>query len=854
MLEYLLNHAKENVWCTPFQDYQVILDLHRLTINGGVYGNTDVAWDDIVLPTEKDRYAIYQIGQNRPFRIGFPDTQWRWTSLAYWGDRYNAIIDFYHLNGQHIPTFQAYVMRTEDLNFLVAVKLDAAHYDLDHERLFLRVYRNSFWNSSRSDHYTSRVEYAGGRVTSQSHRAELAADIKLLRQEPGVVNVFLNGNWVDEIPADRVRVGDNIEFVHDAAVARIVDFRLSTLLDYYSELDKTRKYLLHPPKELDPTIRYRDDVDVYLYKKDAKGRLIGRYFIRNAEMSLRMITHNDYGIPVSMIRNYLNNPDDKWATLDDDIYIRLHIRDSGWKRPLVNEHHRIKELYKLDDKSILRAMLGLDATLDEWNVVNLEQSSYTAIMRDWFAKFTYEDVVDAYGYNAIAKLVADSPRQVIDNGTFRYVEMGQGQLRSTVFELNENGRLLGYYLHEGDERYYVRNDSCTLVEVVVGHGAQDMGMVTGNDDYQLTTDYQYRFYCCTKKNGVPSLEYRLAVFGTDYQIDDNMKLTWIYNKNGMHGLIVPNSSFLLYETTYQSPYDTYYLTIQEGTQLGVPMPITMDHLAIWVWDKDEGNYALMIEGLDFYVNWPNVMVVSPRWLQLGVDNKFIIRGIGAPKDPKVHKLPSDVGFVNQGWMSVNDRYDIRDDKVMHVIVDGGIRDPKLQCYMENYPDQTGLQVHRNGAPYQSGVTYAPLVGLTQEEQDSIQAIDEDLDSRLEDWLTVQHPQQQLSGPNPLSDRLRIYSPLIARLIADVNDGILSVPYKPENFEDVEKAMKNYKWYLPFEPATVGYNENYVLYLPHPYSQVVEVTELMYRFLTAVNKYYLKNRLQLTGHFMIKDSV
>ena len=37
-----------------------------------------------------------------------------------------------------------------------------------------------------------------------------------------------------------------------------------------------------------------------------------------------------------------------------------------WHRPLINEHSRIKELYKLSDDMIMQAMVGALANIPEW--------------------------------------------------------------------------------------------------------------------------------------------------------------------------------------------------------------------------------------------------------------------------------------------------------------------------------------------------------------------------------------------------------------------------------------------------------------------------------------------------------
>ena len=80
----------------------------------------------------------------------------------------------------------------------------------------------------------------------------------------------------------QLATGDIVEYVYDGSVERVVDFNVGQLLDFMSQIDDGSKYVLHPPK--DPRgeiIRYRDDVDVYVYTGDPDLASKGLYYIRS---------------------------------------------------------------------------------------------------------------------------------------------------------------------------------------------------------------------------------------------------------------------------------------------------------------------------------------------------------------------------------------------------------------------------------------------------------------------------------------------------------------------------------------------------------------------------------------------
>ena len=95
MLNVLVDHAIDNVWCTPEQDNQVILKLARLTPVGGVFNRYKLHWDYIPLPEKNINYHVFQIGQIHPLLLNLLEKREEWVSLAQACNGKNTILDIY---------------------------------------------------------------------------------------------------------------------------------------------------------------------------------------------------------------------------------------------------------------------------------------------------------------------------------------------------------------------------------------------------------------------------------------------------------------------------------------------------------------------------------------------------------------------------------------------------------------------------------------------------------------------------------------------------------------------------------------------------------------------------------------
>ena len=834
MLDYLTRHAVENVWCSPLQDRQAMLKPARLTTFGGAVGNVNVMWDKLPLPDCTNDYHVYQFGQNNPYRLALMNERCRWIKISDLCNSQNGIIDIYTAKGVQLPRTESYIRRNHDQNFIIAVKMQPLIADLNYEDLYFRFYKGAYFDSAEQDPTSDHIYITGGTMRSIQEAVDLQHEYFEHLEMSGTAYLFHNGKYVTDISPSKVKTGDVIEMVYDASISKVIDFPLGELETYESKLDALMKYLIHPPKYGDAVIQYRDDVDFFLLDKNGQ-HVSGYYYHKNREPSVRMVTHRDYGIPVTYVRSLLQ--EQLSGIPESRINIRIHIKKSGYNRKLVDEHNRIKELYKLPDDELVRAMLGIDSTIVEWKASHLEESNYTRIMRSCYPEITPDKVVDAYGYNAIVKLVANTPTKIDPTPGNNYVELPVGlQGEATFFEYDQNGLLLEWRNQKMGERYYSRNPLTHLVEGIVGVGGNPK-IVKGNDNVVINPDYGYRFYHCPLKQGLPTNKWvEVTASPSTFEIIDGI-CQWKHNLNSFIGAVKNDRYFVCYDYEISARHDFYEFTLNEnGTDFN-PLWITPGTLSIFM------NGHGLIEDLDYYVDYPKVVIVNAEYL---VEDKqrFTIRGTGFCKPDMSRERTDQVGFVEYGLLSYNDRFDLRDDKVIRILVNGKTFDRSDVKFAELVSGTRNANL-LDGRPYQIENLRIPIRGLPAEQTKALLERSEDLDRRLSDYLTLKLPEVEYDVPVYIPELYHVYSPLMGRLIADIKNDALTIPYLDGGDRQIREVVAPYLTILPFDPAYREVNKTYVGVIPHPRPSPVGVKEREWVFLEAVNRLYLRNRLDLS---------
>lgn len=850
--DYLIDHAQKNVWCSPRQDFQIILAPRRLSPKNGSRSTQRVLWTDYALPTKTDWWFVYQIGEITPELIGLGDRKMQWISLMNHCNSELLIADLYTARGLQFPRHESYLLHTLDGNLILAIKKRARIADLNVEQPFLRLYSNAYFSTKDAADTTNGIEVNGFKVDTADNLSKFLAKWRKVKTYKGAAYGFVNGYRVQDLNITTVAIGDLVEYVWDSSIKRVVELPITGVQGFTSSLDRKAKYLLHfPGKQPIETIDYRDDVDFFLIRRTTEAVFKGVYYHKNAEDAVRMVTHRDYSIPVSYVQDYANQVTDLGAV--ESLSIQMHIREAGFKRPLVNEAHRIKELYKLGDNDLLQAMIGTESTVPSWQADSLESSQYPAIMRALDGEITRLMVQEAYGYNAISKLIADTP-QILPTGE-RWFKLPYGlQHNATVYEYDQDGVLIDWHLHISGEQYAPRSSKCYYIEGIVGLGSASLSTVYNQTNVHLDSEANYRYYVCGLWNNEPDGLW-VDVTGDDSYYDIvNGVLMWKVDQTKFYTAIKNDLRFLAsyLDLDYRDGILRFTVNVDEVRTDGVTYPgraeLQFGQLDLWM------NGRALIEDLDYYVNWPEICLVNKEYLIPGKLQRIQIRATGFCNKDLTRNKPGDIGFVKYGLLSENNRFDIRDDKVLRIVANGRLRH-RSQLSFAEADSGVRLEGLRNGAPYQISEIIVPLQGLTDDDTYSLRAKSLVVDKQVSDYMSLKLPEPAQPNPNPIPTLYGVYSPFCSKVIYDLQQKILTDAEVQGMNSDLalRQLLSGYEWLLAYDPVRRGVPDPlYVSIHPHNLKTEITLDVYQWRFLRRAIRLYLNDKVDITKFVRIEE--
>jgi hypothetical protein len=446
--DFIVDHAQKNVWCTPGQNMETILQPARLTPLGGVWNSVVVQRSNITLPLQSVYFHVYQIGGINPELLGLYPVVGKWESFTNACNAENLIVDIYAATGVQMPRYSSWYMYTRDQNLIVAIQFQSTiAIDLDTDPIYLRFYKNAYYNSEAAVGKIAYVQVQGQTcATTTDVVAVQTAYLNIQSQItagtlPGALYAFVNGYLVPTINLFTATAGSCVEFIYDSSIFNVINLPVADLATFTSTLDAELKYLLHYPGQGDSEIDYESNVDIFIYQPGTNNLWTGLYYVRNALDSIRMVTHKDYSIPTAYVAAYAAQQTG-WVL--NNLMVQLQIRKGGWNRPLVYENNRIEELYKLPDADLVQAMVGTNAVVPNWTAATLEASAYPQIMSSTLAGITNALVTEAYGYNALALILADTPSTTFTDSNQTVCDIPYGlQAAATAYEYDSTGLLLG---------------------------------------------------------------------------------------------------------------------------------------------------------------------------------------------------------------------------------------------------------------------------------------------------------------------------------------------------------------------------------------------------------------------------
>ena len=853
--DYLRKHALSNVFISPTQDRQCIIEPFRLT---PVYGKKRFAtvdlWSSVNLPDDTSTWHVYQIGAIHPTVLNFFIKCDDWTSLADTCNDRGMLADAYVASGFQLPRFDTFYRYTENNSLILAVKFnDKYKIDLDVEQVYLRVYSNAYFNSVRSTDIPKVVVF-GKNATAADIDVLHEKETELLAHNTGLVSCYVNGLLVKSFNDHPLEVGDSAELVYDSSVYDVIEFKVKTLEAFESILDKKRKLLVHRPKNDSFQIDYQDDIDVYLIQKLGAGGPSERgvYYHKNDEDSLRNLTHRDYSVVPSYIREFANTFEKLYvpraSLAADDMFVRLHIRNAGVKRELKFEHQRILELYKLADSEIIRAMVGLDSTVDVWEAANLENSDYMLMLRSMFNDVTVELAEKAYMYNAASKYLADTPVKITPSPVLAAIELPlRARHGCTVYEYDAEGLLIGWHHHYTGLNYVVKSDLTAYAEVIVGWGGDVLDETPDVRTATLNDVYGYRVYSSNRVGNIFT-KYK-DITGTDKYTVTNGLFEWKSIDTTEYPLLRSDSRF------YAKDYEIF----MTAGQLEIELAAKQDRgtgLALYKMDVPLGqldvflNKKSLIRGLDYFYREGKVIITNKEYLNdpLRLKQNIHVRFAGFCKKDLSIMEEGDVGFIEHGLLSNNNRYDIRDDKVQRVIV-GGRFYHKNDLVFSEFHSGVSITDDHNGLPYLVKDILVPVKPYTVSDTYELRDKSIATDKVVSDYMTIKIPQPPRGDLVAIPRRYQVFSPFITKLIMDLRLGYLRIPPTAKGYsrQEVLDICKPYEYLLEADPIKDPNSQDirYVVIHPHPMPYVIELNLNSYRFIHKVVEEYCRGLVTLS---------
>ena len=847
MSEVLRQFVVDNVWCTPDQDYQSIYRPKKITRKNGVFKHVQTLRDRYRLPHDDVQYHVYQIGQVPPRLLGWQEgDSLKWVSLAELIDQYPLIVDAYTASGQQFPRFGTYVLWTPTKNLLVAVPRFEGALDLNEQDLYVRFYTNAFYASDRFTGDVTTYSY-GQWVFTESDRLYFQAKHNGYKDRPtGAVKCIVNGAMIKVPSSMTIPLGSWAEFVYDASVRAVVRVPYSELRVFESAVDGVRKYLLHLPKELQSTIHYKDDLDIHLWRKTTESLQTGTYYHQNALSHVRMLTHQDYALPVSTLAQYTNDLP-YWQNLSE-LEVEVWVRHSGYERELTHEHHRIHELYKLPDVDIVPAMLGSTSAVAEWRAEALEQSSYPAMMRTGHPSGLLPTTLyDGFGYNAAAKVLCPNPASVREYQSDRVADrpaLCQGEC--LALEYNASGRLThAERVVSVGTVYRVTDPTADLVEFYPGPVGPHSQRHYSEATLTVALDVTAHLYKCPKAGGTPNNVWVRAE-RADYSVvtqDGQSTYRWLINTQQWGTVFLTDEGVTYYERDYPSTRDIVTLTLGVGVSRGgvwtmETASIPFDYLQVVM------NGHSLIEGVDYTVQWPDVVIHTRQGLDTDrLQQTVSVLMMGLPDNAMTYTSRRDTGYVINGRLSDDHRYQVRDDRANRLVINGAVKRIEESHFAEDGV-LTGAAVN-SGRPYSVRVPPVALTPMDGRDRHAYQQASRDLDTRIGTWMTQRYPAPPMSGPSLFTSKYTLISPFLSTVLYDMLSGILDTSgVTVGTVTDVwlHNALEPYGHLLAFDPARVEINPHAAVH-PHGQGVPVIVSRVQHTILVRANYLMLGQRVE-----------
>lgn len=873
MIDFTSYYAQSTLWSAPRMDNQSILDMARLSLVTGVYNRIRVADDSIKLPVQRKKFHVFQIGQLMPELLGMISCyEGRWVRLDVMMQMKNMIIDTYLVNGIMYPRHHVWFQWTETRNLLICFEDVPAlgDHNLENYEPFIRFYTGGWFHVLRKDKPKDMIKVYNKLLLKEADRLEAWNYYNDHKDKVGHTFLYLNGVYYSDLTYQSLKIGTVLEIVYDTTVYKKVKMAIEDLNAFDSILDEKRKYLLTYAGSMNnPTIDFYDDIDVYITGiKDMDGQTAKRgvLYHRNNKDAVRQLTHRDYSIVVPYVAGYTEvHPFLQEVPLKNQ-FVEMFIRKSGFQRGTVFVHNRIHDLYKLPYRHKVSAMLGVRSNVDVWRADQLELSAYSQVMSMDEAPRDKQLIEDAYGYNALSIVYGNTPvhkSEFLDKGGVFIVPLANNlQGVATHFEYDEEGKLLGYYNSENTCNHVVRNENCHMVESMVGFGGVYIDdQFNPPEDTLIDETFDYRIYRCLIGKEYQGLENWEDITDLNYHRVIDGKLKWVENMDKTHTVILRTNKKVLVREYDVSLTDgllhfpivqTLSFTKFAKDDVQARLMVPMGQLDVWL------NGHALVEGIDFMVDFPHVYITSKKYIEDASNFKkqHVVIRFSQFCDKSMNRIPvKETGYIYDGQLSNNKRYNIHDDKVLGIIAAGGRFHRKEVGFFDKQTKNTNPHLKRSeGYPYQIKDIIVPMRKQIPTDTYTLRYNAEVIDDKVSQYMTQFQEQKVLTRHPEIRALYPLYSPMLSKIIYDLKYNAVQFPeellYHRYTDQDVLEFVKPYEYLMKVDPVfnDESIDLEYVIIHPHIMMDNIPLNIYHYRLLNRIVKLVFKDKVKLS-HFV-----
>lgn len=882
---YLIGHYLYNLWGAPYQDNQSIVRPKRITPFGGARNHVKLVTEDYNLPTEHERYHAYMVGQVSEEVFNFHYVNWHdrshWFNMADHCVEHTVVFQFYTEKGITIPLSHIYYTLTREKNLVLIIKEDLKlEWDMNTEDILFRTYDNVLHhhNDPNLPKETIAIQYA--KPYRSFEKSSLITFYNTYKDRPGRVFTYINGYLVNDPITIEILEGDVVELIYDSTITKVIEMKVGSVPTFKSKIDKIRKYLFtHNFSYKENLFEYYDDCDFHLcaYPNTTPRLYKGVVLHRNSETNIRQVSNCDFSISTNLVKEMMDNHD----FIDEQIanvVFRVYYRKQYGRKTLPFVNNRLHELNKLEYPNRLAAMQGMRSNIDEWRADVLEASALTRLIVKPKAVCDINEVQEIYGYNAATYYTGKSlhPYETfIDDGLGgKLVNVPYAYRKySTIFEYDEKGRLLTWRRLGDYNKYPVISPDCRLVEFISGIGTRQPNDSINILNVEIPEDEEFRVYACvrgleeepnrwvdvTNEEGLWSWttidgKRGISITGTTSRLINDYTFTVRTDRTFLcRTILVPFTKGVLNFTLNQ-----HYYNAEKDNVFVRPVRIPYGYLDIFL------NGKALIEGVDYFVEFPQVYIINKSCLDLTKENQEITYRMMSFAETRPNEngegtrlagitVNRQVGYVNNHMLSRNGIWEIFDDKNYLFKVGNGVIDQSKLGFSERGSIIPERASELEGRPYEIRDIIVPKRLTYTEDTYSFKKKSDTLDKKVSDYMGQFFRDREFTSNPPIEGLYKVYSTILSRIIYDLKRKQYKFPNIESRYTDQEVIQfveSNYKSLFVFEPYFRLDNLSMKHVTIHP-TYKNEVTTLDYhevRFLKQIIRIYFRNEIEIS-HFI-----